>query len=64
MPDHIFCDKNLVKHLAVMDHKRKANELRDYRTSSGPGLDRVARTFISLLVDLDEQLLINERPFF
>ena len=64
MSHHVLCDENFVEHLAVVDHKCKADELRNYRTSSGPGLDRVASTFISLLVDLDEQLLINERPFF
>ena len=61
---HVFGDKNLVKHLAVVDHKRKANELRDYRTSSRPGLDRLARADGVLPVDLGKQLLINERSFF
>ena len=64
MTNHIVGNKYLMEHFTVMDHKRKADELRDYRTSSSPGLDRLASTLGSLLVDLDEQLLINERPFF
>ena len=63
MSHHVFGNENLVKHLAVMDHKRKADKLRDYRTSSRPGLDRVARAGSGLPVDLDKQLLINERSF-
>ncbi len=64
MSDHIFGDKNLVKHLAVVDHERETDKLRDYRTPSCPGLDRLTRARSSLFVDLDEQLLINERSFF
>ena len=64
MSDHIFSDKNLVKHLAVVNHESEADKLRDYRTPSRPGLDRLTRAGGSLLVDLDEQLLIDERSFF
>ena len=64
MSHHIFGDKNLVKHLAVVDHKCEANELGDYRTPSCPGFDRLARARSTLPVDLDEQLLINKRSFF
>jgi len=64
VPHHVFGYKNLVKHFAVVNHKRKANELRDYGTSSRPGLDRLARARGSLPVDLNKQLLINKRSFF
>ena len=64
MSHHVLGDENLVKHLAVMDHKRKADELRDYRTSSRPSLDRLARACGGLPVDLDKQLLVDERSFF
>ncbi len=64
MAHHILGHKNLVKHLAVVDHKCVANKLRDYSAPSSPGFDWLTRAFIILLVDLDEQLLINKRSFF
>jgi len=64
MSHHIFGDKNLVKHFAVVHHECETDKFRDYRASSRPGLDRLARARGSLLIDLDEQLLIDERSFF
>ena len=64
MSHHIFGDKNLVKHLAIVDHKCEANELGDYRTPSCPGFDRLTRARSGLPVDLDEQLLVNVWSFF
>ncbi len=63
MAHHILGHKNLVKHLAVVDHKCVANKLRNYSAPSSPSLDRLTRAFSSLLVDLDEQLLIDEWSF-
>jgi len=62
--DHIFGDKNLVKYFAVVDEKRKTDELWNYRAPSGPGFNRLARAGRSLFVDFDKQLLVNIRSFF
>ncbi len=62
--DHIFCYKDLMEHFPVVDEKRKAHKLRDYRTSSRPGLYWLAGAGINLLIDLDKQLLIDVRSFF
>src|SRR4030042_2993868 len=64
MSYHIFGNKNLMKHFAVIDHKRKTHKLRNYRTSSHPRLDWLTRTGLYLPVDLGKKLLINIRPFF
>jgi len=64
MPNHILGNKYFMKHLAIVDHKRKTHELRDYRTSSCPGLYRFARTGGNLLVDLAKQLVVNVWSFF
>ena len=63
MPDHILGYKNLMKQLPVVHHKRKAHKLRDYRASSRPSLDWLARAGLNLLIDLDEKLLINKWSF-
>ena len=64
VPDHILCYEDLMEHLPVVDEKRKTHKLRDYRTSSRPGLYWLAGAGINLLIDLDKQLLVNERSFF
>ena len=64
MPHHILGNKDLMKYLAVVDHKRKTYELRDYRTSSCPGLYRLTRAGGNLLVDLAKELVVNVWSFF
>ncbi len=61
---HVFSDKHLVKHFAVMDKERKADELRHYRTSSRPCLYWLARAGGILFVDFYKNLLVNVWSFF
>jgi len=64
MPHHVLRNKDLREQLAVVDQKCNTHKLRDYRTSSRPGLYWLARTRFNLLIDLDDELVLNERSFF
>jgi len=64
VPNHILGDKDLMKHLAVVDQKRETDELGYYRTSSRPCFYWLTRTGFYLLVDLDKKFIINVWSFF
>ncbi len=64
MSYHILGNKDLMKHLAIVDQKRKTDKLGNYRTSSCPCLNRLTRAGFCLLVDFDKQLIINIWSFF
>ena len=64
MPDHILSNKDLMKHLAVMDKKGKTDKLRDYRTLSSPCFNRLTRTGLRLSGDFNKQLIVNVWSFF
>ena len=64
VPHHILGNKDLMEHLAVVNHERETHELRNNRTPSGPGLYWLTGSGSNLPVDLVEHLLINKRSFF
>lgn len=64
MSNHILGNEDLMKYLAIMNHKGKTHEFGNYRTPSRPGLYRLTSAGINLPVDLDKQLLVNVRTFF
>src|SRR4030042_942929 len=64
MSDHILGNENLIKNLAIVDHKGKTNEFGNYRASSRPCFYRLTRADCNSLVDLGKKLFINIRPFF
>jgi hypothetical protein len=64
MPYHILGNKDFMKHFAIVNEKSKTDKLRDYRTSSRPGFNRLTRAGFRLSGDLDKQLIINVWSFF
>ena len=62
--DHIFRDKDAVKHFAVVHHKGEPDKLRHDGAIARPCLDGVAAAGIMGPLDLPEQFLVYERAFF
>lgn len=64
MSHHILCNKDGMKNLSVMHAERMPDEFRDDSARSRPGLNRLARTGLLLLLDLAEEFLVHIRSFF
>jgi hypothetical protein len=64
MTDHILGNENLIKNLAVVDHKGKTDEFGNYSAPSRPGFYRLMGAGFDSFVNLGKNLRVNIRPFF
>ena len=62
--DHVLADEDGDELVAVVDVELLPDELRDDRAGARPGLDGCLGAFLLELLDLEVQLLVDERAFF